>query len=178
MTEDKAIVPNEQIILTQPDDYSEFNLSEEARTDLNRTVKAFSTGIVSTSPIICKGPDQCSFKSRCPIYRNGNTQYPKGKQCIVEAQLALQKFDDYVQEFNIKGKVEQSPTLRSLISELVDLDLAEFRINLVLSGANGESNGTLLIEQTIGVDLYSASTRRAMLPASRPRSLRLAIAPH
>lgn len=58
----------------------------------------------------------------------------------------------YVEELDQLGKVSDSMTYRSQISALVDLDLREYRINLVLAGVGGMSDGTLLYDQTIALN--------------------------
>jgi len=135
-----------------PDDYSGFQMSEKVLERLDRTVSSAQVGLVSASALICKGPAICPFRTRCPIYlvegEGGN--YPSGRQCVVEINLAQRRFNEYVDEFNLRGQVEKSPTMRSLISELVDLDIQEYRINIILSGATGDSDGTYLMEQVFG----------------------------
>ena len=101
----------------------------------------------------CAGPDDCPFSNRCPIYMADGSKgdYPLKKQCIVELNLARERFMAYVEEFNLQGKVEESPTLRSQISKLADFDIYEYRIKLILAGVAGDSDGSLLIEQSIAV---------------------------
>jgi hypothetical protein len=58
----------------------------------------------------------------------------------------------YAEELDQQGKVSSSMTYRSQVSALVDLDLREFRTNMILAGVGGFSDGTMLHEQTIAVD--------------------------
>jgi hypothetical protein len=142
------------LLSTTTDDYSDIEISKRAKDRLARILLASRSGLVSSSALICEGPKDCPFKARCPIYLEDGThgKYPVGKQCIVEANLVQDRFMSYVEELNLEGKVLESLTYRSQISALVDLDLREFRINMVLAGVGKLSDGTLLHEQTIGVD--------------------------
>jgi len=135
------------------DDYTDLKLSDAARQRLAKTLISASAGLVSFTPLVCTGPGGCPFINRCPIFlEDGQAgSYPLKKQCIVEMNLARDKFFSYVEEFNLSGKVEESPTLRSQISKLVDFDLYEYRVKLVLAGVTDNSDGSLLLEQTIAM---------------------------
>lgn len=135
------------------DDYSDLTLSENAEENLSRIISNARAGMVTAAPLICKGPTNCVFKSRCPIYLadGEQSQYPLNKQCIVEAGLVNQKYYDYIEQFQIKHDLRTDPSTRSLISSLVSIDLWEYRINLILAGVGGESDGSLLIRQLINI---------------------------
>jgi hypothetical protein len=84
---------------------------------------------------------------------DGNSgTYPSGKQCIVEMNLVQDRFLSYAEELGGFEKISNSMTYRSQVSALVDLDLREFRTNMVLAGVGNLSDGTLLLEQTIAVN--------------------------
>jgi hypothetical protein len=151
------IVPDSPELLLFPmgvDDYKDLKLSKGAKNRLANIIISSKAGLVSSAPLICKGPGECPFISRCPIYAEDGVdgQYPVSKQCLVELNFIQDRFLSYVDELDQEGKVAASMTYRSQISALVDLDLREFRINMVLAGVGGYSDGTLLIEQTIAVD--------------------------
>jgi len=136
------------------DDYSDLALSEEAKRRLGDTILAASSGLVTMAPLICKGPEGCPFISRCPIHAadGEDASYPLGKQCLVEISLAQDRFLSYVKEFEFKEEdVQSSPTLRAQLSKLADFDVYEYRLNLILAGATGNSDGTLLIEQPVAI---------------------------
>lgn len=136
------------------DNYDDIQLDEKIQARLSSLLDSSQVGLVSIAPLICQGPSSCPFKVRCPIYQesgNGGS-YPLHRQCIVEVNLARRKFVEYAQEFNIEDVVRTSPTLRAQISKLAELDVYDYRIDLVLAGVAGDSDGTLLIDQTIGFD--------------------------
>jgi hypothetical protein len=138
------------------DDYGDLSLTDGAANRLSRLLSSTRAGLVSISPLICSGPSTCPFKERCPIYQDGKEtgehgRYPVGLQCIVEVNLARDRFLEYVEEFGVGHQVENSPTIRSQISKLAELDLYDYRVGLVLAGVAGESDGTLLLDQTIAV---------------------------
>lgn len=136
------------------DDYGDILLDEGTQARLSSLLDSSQVGLVSITPLICQGPSSCPFKVRCPIYQEHGTggKYPLHRQCVVELNLARRKFVEYAQEFNIEDALKTSPTLRAQISKLAELDVYDYRTDLVLAGVAGESDGTLLIDQTIGFD--------------------------
>lgn len=148
------IIPAGRAILPDAiDDYSDIQLSEEAEKRLIRTLLSANVGLVSLTPLICKGAAACPFASRCPIYiEDGeDATYPVGRQCLVEMNLARDRFAAYMDELDEDGKASESMTYRAQISKLVEFDIYDFRADLILAGATGRSDGSLLIEQTIAV---------------------------
>lgn len=139
--------------LDQPvDDYSNFKMSRGAREHLFRSLLNMKAGLVTISPLYCKGKTKCPFIDRCPIYidNKGAAEYPINKQCIVEGSFIRDRFKEYIEELEEKGtEVENSQTVRSLVSKLVELDLRDYRANLILAGVAGDSDGTMLLEQTM-----------------------------
>lgn len=157
MSDDDAITPAPLVTPAFPmgvDDYSDVQLSEGARNRLSNILLSSRAGLVSSAPLICRGFTQCPFISRCPIYAADGQQgtYPLDRQCIVELNLVQDRFMAYAEELDVHGKVSNSMTYRSQISALVDLDLREFRCNMILAGVGGMSDGTLLHEQTIALN--------------------------
>ncbi len=152
----KEIVPalQEVGIFSPVDDYSDIVLSDDAKHRLANLLVSSRAALVSSAPLICHGTNGCPFISRCPINQaDGDSAiYPLNRQCIVELNFVQDRFMAYVEELDSQGKVSNSLTYRSQISALVDLDLREFRINMVLSGVGGYSDGTLLYEQTIALN--------------------------
>jgi len=138
----------------QHDDYSDINLSPKAQSRLANLLISSKTALVSSAALICKGPTECPFKERCPIFSadGESATYPLNRQCIVEMNFVQDRYLEYMKELDIQGKASASISYRSQISALVDLDLREFRISLILSGVGGFSDGTLLYNQTIAVN--------------------------
>jgi hypothetical protein len=136
------------------DDYSNIKLSAETQRHLSNLILNSKAGLVTLAPLICHGPGSCPFISRCPIFKaHGNTgQYPLQKQCIVEVSQARDKYIDYIEEFEFnEEEVENSPTIRSLISKMVECDLLDIRLSYVLAGVGNMSDGSLTLEQTIAL---------------------------
>lgn len=138
------------------DDYGSLTLTEGATERLSKLVLSVKAGLVSVTPLICKGPTSCPFITRCPIYQDDkstgkHSEYPINLQCIVEVNIIRDKFLGYVEEFGVENQIESSPTIRSQISKLAELDLYDYRIDLVLAGVAGDSDGTLLLDQTIAI---------------------------
>jgi hypothetical protein len=156
MSDDDAIVPESSHGFIFPlgmDDYQDIQLSESAKSKLANILIGSRAGLVSSAPLICRGPVDCPFKSRCPIFMadGQSASYPINRQCIVELNFVQDRFMAYADELDVQGKVADSMTYRSQISALVDLDLREFRTNLILAGVGGFSDGTMLHEQTIAM---------------------------
>jgi hypothetical protein len=155
--QEQQIVPTSPSDLLFPlaqDSYADIQLSTEAKQRLANILVSSRAGLVSSSPLICRGPESCPFISRCPIYgADGNmATYPLDRQCIVEVNLIQDRFMAYAEELDVQGKMSNSLTYRSQVSALVDLDLREFRTVMILSGVGGFSDGTLLYEQTIAIN--------------------------
>ncbi len=136
------------------DDYSNLKLSNGAKQRLANTLISSRAGLVSSAPLICKGPNECPFIDRCPIYMEDGigADYPVKKQCIVELNFVQDRFLAYADELDTGGKMSDSMTYRSQVSALVDLDLREFRTTQILAGVGGFSDGTLLYENTIALN--------------------------
>jgi len=146
-------IPEVDTLFPAIDDYSGIVLSENAKNKLARTLMSTKVGMVTLAPLICPGGNKCPFAERCPISKGES--FPVHKQCIVELNLARQKFVDYVEEFDVEDDIQNSPTLRALISKLADFDVYEYRIKLILAGAGGKkvkSDGTLLLEQVVSIE--------------------------
>jgi hypothetical protein len=148
-----ALVPSGPVGVVL-DDYSGVEISPAARGRLERTILAGRLGGVYLSPMICRGGNQCPFVERCPIgVEDGlGGNFPVGKQCIVEVNLINNRFVEYIEELDIEGEIERSPTLRSLVSKLVELDIEDYRLSLTLSGLAHDSDGTLLLKQVTMVN--------------------------
>jgi hypothetical protein len=80
-----------------------------------------------------------------------HADYPLFKQCVMELNLARQFYLDYVEEFNLEGKIDSSPTLRSQISKLAEIDVYEYRVKLILAGVVGDSDGSLMVNQAVAI---------------------------
>jgi hypothetical protein len=143
-------------LATSPiDDYSDLQLSEKAKNQLLKTILNLKAGLITAVALICKGPTECVFSERCPIFiADGvNGAYPVGRQCLLESNYAREKFLGYIDELGMnEAEVENSPTKRSMLSKLVELDIYDFRSSLILAGAFPDTDGSLLFSQTIAIN--------------------------
>lgn len=156
------------------DDYKDISLSETSKKFLTSIVNSVRTGLVSSAPIICQGPGNCPFVSRCPIYRADGADglYPLSKQCIAEATIIQERFISYMDEVAKDDDQIDSATFRAQVSKLVELDLYDYRLSLILAGVGGVSDGSLLFEQTIAIDKDSGEEIKQLQehPAFRMKS--------
>lgn len=152
-SDDTVLATFDAYTFSPVDDYLdlEVSMSTEARNRLEKIIHSARTGLVSIAPLICKGND-CPFIQRCPLFLESGAQapFPTGRQCLVEVGIARQWFHEYAAQHG--EQAVRSPTTRSLLSKLAELDTYEWRVSNVLAGVAGESDGTLLIDQTIAYD--------------------------
>jgi hypothetical protein len=142
----------EEFLGSSIDNYSDLELKEETKECLSRLLTGAKAGVVALSPLVCRGPAQCPFRRKCPIYQaeGVNGKYPVERQCIVEASYIRDKYLEYLNQFEFnENEVANSPTIRALVSKLSELDMYDIRLSLILAGATGH-DGSLLIEQNIG----------------------------
>lgn len=136
------------------DDYKDFKMTRAAREYMFRSLLNMKAGLVTVAPLVCKGKTKCPFIDKCPIYiaDGAKGKFPLNKQCIVEGSFIRDRFKDYMEELQEQGTdLETSPTVRSLVSKLVELDLKEYRASLIYAGVAGQSDGTMLLEQTVTI---------------------------
>jgi hypothetical protein len=121
------------------------NLPEEkARRILSKSL-AYKNGVHVSSPIMCMGCKKCPFINKCPIPErdiNGalvlgeESDYPVGRECIMETLFVEQKLVDYITYLNVDPN---NPVEMSIVNELSLIDLYKNRCLLVLS--NGDKKG-------------------------------------
>jgi hypothetical protein len=147
-----TLIANEAI-----DDYSDLQISDEVKQKLAAIVLNAKAGLVTIAPLICSGPNVCPFYKRCPIYlsEGESGSYPLDKQCLLEASFARDKFLEYIEELsNTYPDIEESPSLRALVSKLVELDVYEYRLSLILAGTTDVKDSTLLKEQSVALTAH------------------------
>jgi hypothetical protein len=162
------------------DDYEDFTISPAAKNILGNILKSSRAGLISSSPLICSGPGNCPFVSRCPIYMTAGSEglYPLRKQCIVESTFVQDRFLSYIDELSEEG-VMDSITYRSQVSKLVEFDLYDYRLNLILAGVAGKSDGSLLIDQVTdikeesGIEIHELAAHPAWEMKERLQNQRL-----
>lgn len=123
------------------DQYKDIQFTPDQAKKVSMAMKAMSTGLTASIPLICTGPD-CPFKATCP-YMLAN-QPPIGRSCLVEKQLINYWTQQYVEEFQVNFN---SPTELRMVAELAEFDIYELRITKYLA----EKHPTLL-QDVISVD--------------------------
>lgn len=171
---DGSLKPTKMLdILEVPlDDYSDIELSESDVKRLRMHIMKMRTGIQAMAPLLCPGPVKCKFRQRCPLVdksvkdAKGEIDYihqdlkrfPIGRQCLIERDFLEYKRREYIEEYNVDIN---STTEMSLVSQLAELDLYEYRVNLVLAHGDHEGQGQdLLKAQISGIDKQGNVLRR------------------
>ncbi len=105
----------------------------------------YKNGVYTSSPIMCMGCKKCPFINKCPIPErdmNGalvlgeESDYPIGRECIMETVFVEQKLIDYISYLNVDPS---NPVEMSIVNELSLIDLYKNRCVLILS--NGDKKG-------------------------------------
>lgn len=122
---------------TDLSDYSDIKMTPEQALAFKNQVVRMTHGASAALTLWCAGP-QCINKT-CPFHDGGG--YPLGKACILEARMIQYLTRAYVED---TGVDPDSPTEMTLINQLVECDIIDYRANLGLSGASDEEAGTLL----------------------------------
>jgi len=114
-------------------------LSPNKQLRIRNSVHSMSHGLHAVAPTMCLGPVKCVFVERCPIperdettgalvYGN-DTDYPIGRECILEKFYMRQKIIEYMEHLNVDPK---NPIEMSIVNELALLDLYKNRALMIL----------------------------------------------
>jgi hypothetical protein len=114
---------------------------------IKRSVSSIKSGVHASAPLICLGASKCPFIKRCPIPErdlDGNlnlgqdSDYPLGRECIMEKFYVEQKIVDYLQHLDVDPT---NPVEMSLVNELALIDLYKNRCLLVLAEGDKKGDG-------------------------------------
>jgi hypothetical protein len=129
------------------EDYNTYldKIPAEKLGKIKKSVKRMQTGVHASAPLTCLGPDNCPFVRKCPIPtvrmdgtldKGEPSDYPLGKECVMEKFYVEQKIVDYLQYLDVDPN---NPVEMSIVNELALIDLYKNRCLFVL--ANGDKKG-------------------------------------
>ena len=147
-----AIADGEQIksklfsfLKLDPEEYGDIVLShEDARMVHSRLIGVKWGGAAAKVPLMCGGPEICPFTDDCPFVEIN--KIPVGRKCPIEKELIAYWTAKYMDEFEID---EKNQSEISLITELAELDIYDYRCSMILSRAE---NAELTQEIVVGVN--------------------------
>lgn len=131
------------------DEYATYlaRLDSKKLARVKRSVSAIKSGVHASAPLICLGPEKCPFVKRCPIPDMDNSgeldfgeisQYPIGRECVMEKFFVEQKIVDYLQHLDVDPS---NPVEMSIVNELALIDLYKNRSLMVLSQGDKRGDG-------------------------------------
>lgn len=129
------------------EDYNNYlnKIPADKLSKIKKSVKRMQTGVHASAPLTCLGPDNCPFIRKCPIPtvnfdgtldKGQPSDYPLGKECVMEKFYVEQKIVDYLQYLDVDPN---NPVEMSIVNELALIDLYKNRCLFVL--ANGDKKG-------------------------------------
>ncbi len=147
-----ALVDGEQIqsklfsfLKLDPDEYGDIVLShKDARLVHSRLIGVKWGGAAAKVPLMCGGPEICPFVDDCPFVEINKV--PVGRKCPIEKELIAYWVSKYMDEFGVD---EQNQSEISLITEMAELDIYDYRCSMILSRAE---NAELVQEIVVGVN--------------------------
>lgn len=121
------------------DDYSDIQMTPaEAQRFMNH-VKRMKTGVAAFMPKLCPGPAHCRLGRRCPY----EARYPLARPCPLETNYIKVQTKGYLESIGVDPMNTYEMTL---INELVEFDLIDYRINVALSS---DEDGQTLLHTTL-----------------------------
>jgi len=154
------------------DDYSDLTFTQAEARRMRMHAMNMRTGVQAMIPVLCLGPVKCPFRMRCPIVdrtitlkdrkidfaKQNINKFPLYRQCPIERDFLANSRRGYLQEFNINI---ESPTEVGMANKLAELDLLEYRLNLVLANGDADGDGpTLMKTQITGVASNGSAIER------------------
>ncbi len=117
------------LIADNPSDYSGFVFSEHEMKQVQRHLTRAAFGAASALPMTCKGVEKCPFSDSCLLVQM-RKELPIGKPCFWESQLLNEWRRKYIMEYDIDP---DCMTELALVSELSEIELLLYRVNLCMS---------------------------------------------
>lgn len=124
--------------------------ADEAKIIHSRLIGVKWGGAAAKVPLMCGGAGVCPFDIECPFVElekaTGERKVPVGRKCPIEMELIAYWTAKYIDEFDVDTN-NQSEV--SLITELAELDIFDYRTSMILSRAE---NAEMTQEITVGMD--------------------------
>lgn len=134
-----------QFLQLDPDEYNDVMLTKDEAIKVHRRLIGVKWGGAAAKiPLMCGGANVCPFADQCPLV--AIEKAPVGRFCPIETELISWWVARYMQEFEVDME-NQSEV--SLITELAELDIMDYRCSMLLSKAE---NAELTQEIVVGVD--------------------------
>jgi hypothetical protein len=157
-------------------------LSKDQLIKLENVVKVYSLGAAATVIQTCN--TSCTSFSRCPLAVIDRA--PIGKICPIETQLYTQLLEDYKRAVAQKiasiesiKEIESDPIILSLISQAVEIDIFQLRVNAQIATA-GLVNDVPVLASDNGIEYVlqetAASKMKRDLNARKDKVLRQLLA--
>jgi hypothetical protein len=128
-----------------PEEYGDIVLSKEDALKVHRRLIGVKWGGAAAKvPLMCGGEEICPFADQCPFVEVN--KIPVGRQCPIEKELIAYWTAKYMDEFEIDPENRSEV---SLITELAELDIYDYRASLMLSLAE---NANMMQEIVVGVN--------------------------
>ena len=124
--------------------------ADEAQMIHRRLIGVKWGGAAAKAPLMCGGAAVCPFQIDCPFVelekKTGERKVPVGRKCPIEVELIAYWVSKYMEEFDVDY---QNQSEVSLITELAELDIYDYRCSMILSRAE---NAEMTQEVTVGMD--------------------------
>ena len=140
-----------QFLKLDPEDYADIMFTrEDAEMVHRRLIGVKWGGAAAKTPLMCGGEEICPFSEDCPFVeledKTGEKKVPVGRKCPIEKELIAFWVARYMQTFEIDPENQAEI---SLVVELAELDIFDYRCSLILSRAE---NAEMTQEVVVGVD--------------------------
>lgn len=140
-----------EFLKLDPEDYADIVFTREDADKVHRRLIGVKWGgAAAKTPLYCAGEEVCPFANDCPFVEiqraTGERKVPVGRACPIEKELIAYWVAKYMQSFEVDPENQAEV---SLITELAELDIFDYRCSLILSrGENAEMTQSIVV----GVD--------------------------
>jgi hypothetical protein len=129
---------------------SQWALNDSAKTAMKKAGDMIKRSRAASSfsriPLKCKG-ERCVFRGTCTVEDLGlEVRDIEGQVCPLEAAEIINRFGDYLTEFNIDPENKEQSTMLGFVKELVDCDIMSIRAESRL-----QDEGHFLEDRCVGI---------------------------